>query len=327
MDKTISEVKQEYYKLYQYLVPGSDAANFAREIWSEWNKAGITSPDIDSIVANFVNQNNAFFQEIVQIASKVSEKELQIDYCPFILNSYNLHALSVKDGYLVFVDEIFLDMLYSLVFIFMYEANSFIQEDELNHYAYFIKKLVIDYFNHESSVLINEKRKKQGPITELYKKNYETAEFAVYLYNSFKIFLFAHEISHHILGHKEGTFTQKFSINGRSSQIKIDKRKHAKEFEADVYGYKIFLEVINTVDDSINYAYCKYRYEYAPLFLFDIFDKLDRLQEEKGNIKVEYSTHPSPLDRKANLQKHCQINDLYYYDNLKDSLNNMIIIR
>jgi uncharacterized protein (UPF0305 family) len=323
-NKTINDIKQEYYNHYQYLVPNINKIDKVRELWSEYNKAGISSPDIDAINANFPKIDEAFFQEVVKIASKFSGKNMQIEYCAFILNDYNLCARSAADGYLIIIDEFYLGMLYILANIFKFEANNYIEEDEFNHYVRLVQDVVIDYLKHIE---------KKDAITQLQKRDYETAEFAVYLYNAFKIFMFAHEISHHLLGHTKETISKQFSMNERNCQIEIDRVDCADEFEADTYGYKIFLEVMNTVDDSINYAYCKYRYEYAPLFLFDIFDKIDRLKEEKMGMKIKYTTHPPPMDRKANLLKQYQFNNpgiLYYSDShneyniMKDVLNNMI---
>jgi hypothetical protein len=310
MDRTISEIKQELHKYFQYLVPNFNKIDEIRKIWSEYNKMGISSPDIDAIMSNFPKHNEGFFQEIVNIASKVCGKELQIEFCPFILNDYNLCARSAKDGYLVIVDESYLDMFYMLANILMFERNNYIEEFEFYDLKSLVRNIIIDPIRNEN---------RHKVFDQLVKRDYETAEFAVYLYNSFKIFMFAHEISHHILKHTNGTFTKQCHMNERSCNIEIDRMSYIHEFEADTYGYKIFLEVMNTVDDSINYAYCKYRYEYAPLLLFDIFDKIDRVQEEKENKKKTYPTHPSPIDRKENLLKQYKMNNpgiLYYEDNL-----------
>jgi len=323
-NKTTNDIKQEYYNHYQYLTPNISKINVVKKLWSEYNKTGFSSPDIDTIMVNSIKINEAFFQEIVKIASKFSGKNIQIEYCAFILNDYNLCARSAADGYLVIIDEFYLGMLYTLANIFKFEANNYIKKDEFNHYAHLVQDVVVDYLKHIE---------KKDKITQLQARDYETAEFAVYLYNAFKIFMFAHEISHHILGHTKGIIKKQFSMNERNCKIEIDRIDYNDEFEADTYGYKIFLEVMNTVDDSINYAYCKYRYEYAPLFLFDIFDKIDRLKEGKEGMKIKYTSHPPPMDRKVNLLKQYQISNssiLYYNDNLneyntmKNVLNNMI---
>ena len=309
--RTIDAIKQEYHNHYQYLCPDFDNIHEVKDIWSEYEKAGISSPDVDTIMASFPEQHKNFFREVVKIASNVSKMELRIDYCPFILNDYNLSAQSAKDGYLVIIDEFYLAMLHTLTNIVEFRANDFIKDNELVRYAHVAEEIALDYLksvdNHDL-------------IMQLYKKDYETAEFAVYLYNSFKIFLFAHEISHHILGHTEGTVSKQCYMNGRSCNIETDKRcDYEQELEADSYGYRIFLETLNTVDGSIYYAYCKYRYEYAPLFLFDIFDRIDRLKEVRENRPIKYTTHPPPIDRKSNLLKQYQSSNpaiLYYEDTL-----------
>ena len=40
-------------------------------------------------------------------------------------------------------------------------------------------------------------------------------------------------------------------MNERNCQVEIDSVSCAEEIEADTYGYKIFLEVMNTIDDVL----------------------------------------------------------------------------
>jgi len=51
--KTVNEIKQEYYNHFRYLLPLSSNDNVVREIWNEYNKSNISSPDIDAIMSNF----------------------------------------------------------------------------------------------------------------------------------------------------------------------------------------------------------------------------------------------------------------------------------
>lgn len=322
----MNEIKDDLSNNYQYLMPNFNELGKIKEIWKEYNKAGISSPDIDNIMATFPKINESFFQEIVQIASRVSSKDLNIEYCPFILNDYNLAARSAADGYLIIIDEYLLSMLYDLSYILTFKKYKYIQKKENKQYKDIIITILTDYLDNNI--------KNRNLISELYTKDYETAEFAVYLYNSFKVFMFAHEISHHILKHTEGTYFKECCMNNRSCNIEIDKTSFDQEFEADAYGYKIFLEVLNTADNSINYAYCKYRYEYAPLFLLDIFDKIDRIKEKILNYKIKYITHPSPMERRKKLSNQYNINNpnilyykdtLYNYNIMKRVLQKMII--
>ncbi len=204
-------------------------------------------------------------------------------------------------------------MLFFLTIIFIYDANNLINENEKDNAISFINSIIDNYFQYKAFDLSKD-------ITPLLlKRDYKIAEFANYFFQSLKIFMIAHEISHHVLGHTKGTKKRKLIINGHNIEIEEDKRNKLCELDADVFGYNIFLSVLNTTDDSIDYAYCKYKFEFAPLFLFDLFDALDKMNKIQT---YEYITHPTPKERKENLLKHFKIEDpSFLYKNLITVLN------
>ena len=319
--RKIEDIKRYYYTQYKILVPSENSVNLAKTLWDNWEKTDFTRPNVDDIAANAVNRNIQLFDEIVKITEKIEKKYLRIEYCPFILEEYNFSAFSADDGYLVLVDESFYGVLFFLTFVFMFDAYNFIQDDEKGSIMSFVNSIVDIYIERKSfesfSNAVND-----NTLHSLMKKDYETAEFAIYFYQSIQIFIIAHEISHHLLGHTKGTIKKNMVINDHCVEIETDKRDKLDEFEADELGYKIFLEVMNTTDDSIDVAYCKYRFEFAPLFLFDLFEKLDEIKGKQAN---DYTTHPTPTERKDNLLKHCAIedSDLLYKDFVEIMKNNM----
>jgi hypothetical protein len=283
----IENIKQDFYDIYKVLTPSDNSIGLTKSLWDGWEKLDFTRPNVDDVAANTIKRDKQFFYEIIKIAEKVEKKDINIEYCPFIVGDYGLSILDATDGDLVLTDESFFGVLFFLMIVFMFDAYGFIKDEERGSVASFVNKLVDKYINHEA---FDGSGDNITPF--LMEKDYETTEFAIYFFQSMKIFLIAHEISHHILGHTKETAT--------------DKRSKIDEFEADKLGYKIFLETMNTTDDSIDVAYCKYRFEFAPLFLFDLCDRFDEL---KGKRATDSRTHPVPRERKENLLKHYEIKD------------------
>jgi hypothetical protein len=309
--------------LYQYLAPSYASIGLAKDLWGVWERDGVAPPDLDSIVSNTLSFEDGFFQDIVQVASKVYGQKLHIDYCPFILDDYKMCACTASDGYLVIIDETFFKMLFSMTNILMFEVNNLIEEDEEELFSDLIRNIINEFVEATPFKPFNRHSDKE--LSQLYERSYEISEFGVFLFQSFKIFILAHEISHHILQHTQGLTERHFSQSNNYVSIVIDKRSYESEFEADLLAYEIFRATMNTVDGSLKYAACIYRFEFAPLYLFDIFDKIDRYREEKDNRKIQYISHPSPNDRKKNLLNRFKISDTsILYDNLKCALDSYV---
>lgn len=320
MNKTIKEIKNDFARYYQYLAPSFASIDLAKDIWSTWEASGVTPPDVDGISSKIIDRDKAFFDEIVAVASKNIGSRYNIDYCPFLLQDYNMCARSASDGYLVIIDETFFKALYSLTNILMYGANNLIDNNEGGKYSELTKRLIYGIIDREPFVTYNDEN--DSWVRELLTKDYEIAEFSVFLFQSFKIFILAHEISHHILNHTTGTKEKNFNYSGRTCTVQIDDMDYESEYAADILGYKIFMSVMNTIDGSLKYAYLLYRFEFAPLLLFDIFDSIDKAQKKKDGVKMQYTTHPSPDQRKDNLLKTYKIEDPdILYENLKSVLN------
>lgn len=299
--RKIKDIKREYYNWYKILAPCDSSVDLVKNLWDNWEETDFARPNVNEIAANAIKRDEQFFYEIVKITGKIIKKDLNIEYCPFILDTYNFSAISAEDGFLVLIDDSFFGMLFFLILVFMFDAYDFIHDDEKDNIALFVNNIVDIYINHKSF------NGSDDNITfSLTKKDYETTEFATYFFQSIKTFIIAHEISHHILGHTKETVKRNMTINDKSVEIETDKRSKLDELDADELGYKIFLEVMNTTDNSIDVAYCKYRFEFAPLFLFDLFDRLDELKGIQAN---DYITHPTPTERKENLLKHYNIED------------------
>jgi hypothetical protein len=321
----VKDIKQDYERLYHILIPSQESVGLAKELWNDWEKSGITRPNVDDIAANTLKSDKQFFNEIVKIASKIAKKNLNIEYCPFILDNYNLAAFSADDGYLVLIDESFFAIMFYLTIVFMFDAYNLISDNEREIVQSFINDMIDSYFNYKPFYVSKSFYHSKNITQSILKRDYEIAEFAVYFEQSMRIFMIAHEISHHILGHTKGKEKKNLTRNGENVEVETDKRDKLCEFEADAYAYKIFLEVLNTTDNSIDKAYCKYRFEFAPLFLFDLLETLDRKKELAENKIINYISHPSPKERKENLLEHYKIEDpSFLYENFREVLNDLM---
>jgi len=323
MNKSVEYIKHVYHDLYELLMPSPQSISLTKELWAEWEKAGIESPNIDEIAMNATEQESKFFYEIVAITEKIAKRELAIDYCPFVTNEYNLSAVSADEGYLVLIDESFFKILFFLTNILVFDMEGLIEKKEQLEISVVIKNMIDSYFDLRFSDF------NQDIITSLMKQDYELTEFASYFFQLMKIFMIAHEISHHILGHTNGILEKKYKFNNEEIAIKIDEIDNKSyEIDADIYAYKIFTEILNTVDDSVNYIYCKYKIEFAPIFLFDILKIFDRLHEIKSGKPLQYVTHPSPDERKSILLKCFEIKHHgNLYENILASLNKTIDLK
>jgi len=316
IDKTI----QYYGNKYGILSPSQNSVNSTKKLWEEWKKSGETAPDVDSITKTTLEREHGFFREIVNFAETLEGRPLNIEYGPFVLGMYDLKALSAKDGNLVLIDESLFGLLFFLTNLLVFDYYDFVDKHEKNEIISFSddiikcysKQLPFSVFDMESPNLL----------FSILNKDYETAEIAMYLFQSMQIFMMSHEISHHILGHK--------NQNIKSSEDAI--KQQTEELEADKHGYKIFQKVQNTVDDTIKYAYCKYKFDFGPLFLFDLYNMLDRKKELYENKIIDYttSTHPSPEERKRNLLNNYKIDaqDSLYVDlkHVLDELSKKIVV-
>jgi hypothetical protein len=294
-----------YRKIYEILAPDGDSVSLAKDVWEEWEKAGTPPPDVDEIALNHAKHENGFFYDIVTIAERVEQRPLGIHYCAFCVDDYNFKAVSTADGYIVLVDDIFFQLLFFVITILMFDANGLIEEDELPAVKRLLKDMITsNYFNNRRYDFSQD-----TVIPNLLKKDYEVTEFANYFFHSVKAYIIAHEIGHHVLGHTSAPVTKTYNMNGQRLEVEVDSRSVQQEFEADNYGYKLFTEVSNTVDESISYAYCKFKFDFAPLFLFGLFNQLEKITEAYTGTVNTYATYPSPQARIDALNRSFSINN------------------
>lgn len=312
------DVIVHFEQLYTLFAPDEDSVTVARELWQEWEKTGNTPPAINEIARDYAKHENGFFYELVKVAEKMEHADLNIHCCQFPMDHYNAYAFSAKDGYIILVDVIFLQILFFLCNILVFDAMGAITDPEERAQAkQFVAEIIhVNYFKRQRVDF-----SQQSIHHRLLGRNYELTEFSNYVFHSLKAFIIAHEIGHHVLKHTRGVTTRIFAANGNSVAVEVDERAIACEFEADSYGYKLFDVLSNTNDDSVYYAWCKYKFNFAPVFLFDLFGYLDRMQEQVKHETVLCHAHPPPAERIKALQVQYPIDDKEpLYVALKESL-------
>lgn len=315
-------IKYDYDPHFKYLAPSKESIELIKQLWVSWEDNGTSKPDIEQIVKDNYKYEDSYFKEIISIACRmlnIPKESVRIEQVSFILDSYNLYASHAKDGYLVIVDETFFSMLYSITNILMFSAYNLIDPSEEDVFKRFFQQLTSEYIERKSFVPFH--KKEIDEIGTLLNRSYEVTEFAVYLFNSFKTFMLAHEIGHCLLGHSNGRINKMFYNRTEKVMIPIDRRSHLHEYQADIFGYRLFKTVMDTTDNTIDVAYLKYRFEFAPLLLFDIFTYLDR----RSNHEHYSTTHPAPIKRKSNLITQFRINqDDLLYQNLTMVFNEIV---
>lgn len=312
------DVLRHYQSLYQALAPDTDSVILAKDIWEAWEQSGISPPDIDDIAKNHIQHENGFFYDIVKVAERMEGRPLQIHYCAFCLDQYNFYALSADDGYIVLIDDNFFQLLFFLCNLLIFDAQGMLEEEERTDAKALAGHLIWNnYFQRRRFDF-----SRHPFIPSLFRRDYELTEFANYFFHSLKAFIISHEIGHHILGHTRGKVKRVFGMQGRKKSIVVDARQIADEYAADDYGYRLFDRISNTVDESVYYAYCKYKFNFAPLFLFDLFAKLDEISAGVSGEIITYTTHPAPAKRIAALiKKHPIDADDPLYQALKTSMD------
>jgi hypothetical protein len=317
--QTYQEALLDFRTKYDIIAPTSTAMNIAKDLWTEWERSGIERPDINLIAGEHDKHENGFFYELIKLGEKIENKELNIHGCLFVLDEYNAHALTAKDGYIILIDDRLFQFFFFICNVIVFDSMDVIEnKEEREEIKKFVDELVVSNYINREKIDID----KVGVILQLMKKDYEMAEFSNYLFHSLKAFVIAHEMAHHILKHTTGIQLKSFSGNGKNVTVAVDTRSIECEFEADKYAYKLFDRLLNTTDDSVYYAFCRHKFYYAPLFLFEIFLHLDRLWEKIKKQPVLYRQHPHPRERINALVKEYQLDEsdeMYVY--FKNSLS------
>lgn len=297
----VDDFLARYRRDYDLLYPDRDSLQTTNSLWEKWDPTGANRPDVAAIHRECKNMEERFFYELVEFVSEGEGRELRVFYFPFCVNNYNLSAFTAQDGYIVLVDEIFFGMLFMVSVLMSLDAFGHVNDGEVNNIRAAMQRVVEERYFGRRPFLMRE----ADFIYRLMERDYESVEIGNYLFQSFKAFTMLHEIGHHVHGHTIGTRQLNAHSGPHEVSIEVDERLQAAEFEADVFGYRHFADLLKSHDNS-RQTFFKYTFEFAPVLFFDICLRLDRYWEAKtGNTKV-YTRHPHPAERVAAL-KRCGI--------------------
>ena len=300
MKKTIKEYLLDWIKYYNVLIVTNKSRESASEIWDNWEKDGVKRPDIDSIADNISNSDNLFFKELTSISSEIINRELNISYLAFITLGYDFAAVTAADGYIVLVDDAFFSLTFFIICAAYTIAQTEISEATKELIRREIREVAVIGYKEKEFITFND----MPNLFQLLGEGYNNAEASNYLFNSVRIFILGHEIGHHVFEHENGSEHVRYAIGGREIDFKIDKRSWADEFEADDFGYQVFLGALDTTKERPQ-TYLEFRFPFAPLVFFEICDRIDWMK--KAQKVRNSSTHPSFEQRKETLVKKYSI--------------------
>ncbi|WP_075087252.1 hypothetical protein [Verrucomicrobium spinosum] len=111
-----------YRKCYKLMHPSQESVNLASGLWKQWESDPSQRPDVIQISSRVQEIEKGFFTELLKAAQALTGTDLKVEYCPFVTSSYNLAAKTTSDGYIVLVDDAFLQFLFLLSNVLVHVA-------------------------------------------------------------------------------------------------------------------------------------------------------------------------------------------------------------
>jgi hypothetical protein len=320
---TTAELLRRYRQRYTLLVPSNESKEIAKTIWNHWEQEGNSRrPDIEKLADHVDQTENKFFQELVDIASEISGKEVHADYCPFLTLDYNFSAVPASDGYIVLIDEAFFQMVFGLIFAVTLHSQTDAFAGNESAIRTEIKTLLRDSYLERRMGILDQ----MTTLREAIGKDQITSIFANYVFQGIKTFVLGHELGHHALGHTSDSTAAFLLLGGRSVEIPVNNRAWADEFEADAFGYQVYLTATQTTAQRVH-TYFEYRVDFAPILFFDICDWCERWGPDSRRLNsLVTASHPPLEQRKTNLIEKYKIDETdEMYLALKHSLHSLLV--
>jgi len=314
--KTLKETVECYNRLYRSVKPNDETFKKASELWDTWETAEFNRPDIGKII-NANDFNRSLFKEIIDF---IFYGQRNIIYLPFILNDYNYSAFTASDGYVILCDEKFDYALYFIVVVCTFMAENKYSRNEKNEKEEYLRKGIIKLFiNEEKFDFYNDEY-----FSKLLKSSYNTVEYATYMCNAIKTFMFCHELGHHALGHTSEKKMCLLHKDDKAFEYEVDSISIIEEYRADDYAFEKLIALLE-VDEKRYYTFFKYRLEYAPLLFFDICHAIDKIKEAVTGVRTEteHRTHPNPHKRRNKLRDTKEIRTDETYFHFRDVTHNL----
>lgn len=298
---TSKEYLAKLGKLYPKMINESAIVLKSAEfVWAGWElNSNIDRPDnIHHIASNFRDEYTACFDRLKSYYDGPKRDKLILAYFPII--DFNAKANSTKDEDRVIIYDEYLNAFITqfLLICINLTYNSELSSNEVDKCKDYLEHLLL---------LFKERKKTDNDKYISYLDYFEVLaskdfnysfQSAVGCYSIF-YFILAHEIGHHYFGHTSKK-EKHFLGSVKSEKVEIETYKHLQEYEADEYGFQLFLNITKDVRDNDNTNINEY-FDRFPLLYFDIMTLYYEFLINKGLIQEIPKSHPSPIERKNNL--------------------------
>lgn len=318
--RTVAQLLQFYRESCDILRPSRESAALSADLWTHWEADPSARPDVASIAARVPEIEQGFFSELVKFAREFGDLSPahEVTYCAFVTVDYNLSAMTASDGYIVLVDDAFLQFLFHLCLLLM--IASYEDFDEATTEA--LKREIQGCYHSGYVDRVKYTMPGDSTLARIMTRDYENTAAAGYLFQAMKGFLLAHELGHHALHHTGHPSVKSVTVTGNEATLSIPYDEHRlprDEFAADAFGCRVIQEFMRKDAPVAPLQHFLYAFPFAPLLLFDICARLAQKvgsQDQTSCTDGAGYTHPLPAQRRQALIDTFDINaqdDVYGY--------------
>ena len=280
----------------------SKVVDFAQEAWDEWEKNGTSKPDdVKSVAEDPLHTYRVYYRDILSVCNIQNVDSSSVFFSLLLIKNLNAYATTTgnKDKVIVF-DENLVTFFTALIISIMVANYTDPSDSELEVFDDFIFTNFDDFFNRSNPNVSKKNEEYRSTFMKIIKRDYKFTEIGSYFSMAFTVFIICHEVSHHILGHSIKKRMYSVPNNNNEFEIPLNTPSHEEEFEADLHGYKLFLELIDN-NDQAEVAIIQQAFNRAPLMFFEILDLAQLYSENKIGSSFKSESHPSPKVRKQKM--------------------------
>lgn len=271
-------------------------------IWNKWDRQGTSKPtNMESVAAAPYDTFRSYFDDIMQACEIKNIDPNTVFFALVRIKNLNAFANTMPNSDRVIIFDGDLIAFFTTFIITTLQAvYSNPTEQETEDVEAFLLSTLNTFYGKEQSEEENEVYGNQ--FMTIIQKDYQLTEIGSYFSMAFTVFIICHELSHHILGHAEEKrmYVVPDVSQKRQDSIPCNTPAYEEEFEADAYGYQLFLELIEK-EDQIESAKLSQAFNRAPLMFFDFIDIVELFGRKKGFYQQKSDTHPDPMARKKYL--------------------------
>jgi len=285
----------------------NETIQLANNAWDEWEKQNVTKPkNTEEVITEHLDIFHKYHADIASVGDKLHGYDSGATTF-FILpwNELNACAVTLLNGEkVILLDTRLISFLNELAILVVVSTCCSKSEKDVVFYENYFFKLLDNYLTKPKEL---NTRSSTNDFVSIIKKDYELTEMGAYCASAFLTYILCHEISHHILGHSEHKIeVSLLNMMEADDVIEINAPLINQEYEADMYGYDIFLEVIKK-RSKLQTIKLSEEFDLMPLIFFELIDLLNTYALKQGMASHDAKTHPNPLDRKKRLKKHIDI--------------------